>query len=223
MRVDRSLPALAVALAAGVLAAGVTTGAAAQPASPQPKVLDERQVTEKALLDALTPSAEELEGIRTRSLRVGPAGSTGAAAAATGAANAGTAAAAGSPAAAGTAAAVAAPRRDVSLLVTFVTNSSTLTSRAQQLLDVVGRALKSEQLAGLKFTVEGHADPRGTTEHNLALSQARAESVRDYLMRAHGIAGERLVPVGKGESELLNRAQPTAPENRRVTLVTRME
>jgi OmpA-OmpF porin, OOP family len=172
-----------------------------------PKVLEDNQVTEKALLDALTPSPEELEGIRTRSLRVGPASGQVA-----GAQTAGTAAAAS-----------AAPRRDVSLLVTFVTNSAALTNRAQELLDVVGRALKSDQLTSLKFTVEGHADPRGNSQSNLVLSQARAESVRKYLIAAHGVESARLFAVGKGDTELLNKAKPTAPENRRVTLVTRME
>lgn len=191
-------------LAAALLAVCASAGAQNTP----PKVLDDSQVTEKALLDALTPTADELDGIRTRSLRVGPAsgqvaGTQAGAAAAT--------------------SAVAAPRRDVSLLVTFITNSAALTNRAQQLLDVVGRALKSEQLAALKFTVEGHADPRGNPQSNLVLSQARAESVRKYLISAHGIEGARLAAVGKGDRELLNRAAPTAPENRRVTLVTRME
>jgi outer membrane protein OmpA-like peptidoglycan-associated protein len=171
-----------------------------------PKVLEDNQVTEKNLLDALTPTAEELEGIRTRSLRVGPASGQ----------------VAGTQAGAA-AVAPAAQRRDVSLLVTFITNSAALTNRAQQLLDVVGRALKSDQLAALKFTVEGHADPRGNHQANLALSQARAESVRKYLIATHGIEDGRLFAVGKGDKELLNKATPTAPENRRVTLVTRME
>jgi outer membrane protein OmpA-like peptidoglycan-associated protein len=193
------------ALAAALLAATFCAGAFAQ--NTPPKVLDDNQVTEKNLLDALTPSAEELEGIRTRSLRVGPAsGQVG-----------------GTQGGAATAATVAAPRRDVSLLVTFITNSAALTERAQQLLDVVGRALKSEQLAALKFTVEGHADPRGNPQSNLVLSQARAESVRKYLITTHGIEGARLAAVGKGDKELLNKVRPTAPENRRVTLVTRME
>lgn len=200
--------ALFTALGTAVLASVIASGAWAQ--NTPPKVLDDNQVTEKALLDALTPSADELEGIRTRSLRVGPAGG-GQVAGAQGAATA----------AAG--AAAPAPRRDVSLLVTFVTNSTALTNRAQQLLDVVGRALKSDQLATLKFTVEGHADPRGNRQANLALSQGRAESVRKYLIAAHGIEGARLFALGKGDAELMNKAKPAAPENRRVTLVTRME
>ena len=199
----------AILLAAMVLAIGAPAPALAQ-ATP-PKVLEDDQVTEKNLVDALAPSADELAGIRTRSLRVGPA--TGQA---TGSQTAGAAAAAGT-------ASAPLPRRDVSLLVTFVTNSAALTNRAQQLLDVVGRALKSDQLAALKFTVEGHADPRGNPQSNVVLSRARAESVRKYLIAAHGIEGARLFAVGKGDAELLNKANPIAPENRRVTLVTRME
>jgi OOP family OmpA-OmpF porin len=47
--------------------------------------------------------------------------------------------------------------------------------------------------------------------------------VRKYLIAAHGIEGARLFAVGKGDAELLNKANPIAPENRRVTRVTRME
>ena len=40
--------------------------------------------------------------------------------------------------------------------------------------------------------------------------------MRAYLVQVHGIAGRRLVALGKGKSEPLNRANPYAPENRRV-------
>jgi outer membrane protein OmpA-like peptidoglycan-associated protein len=177
-------------------------------ASAQPgRVLKDDEVTESKLIDALAPdTASPPAGVRTRSLRVAPAAPAGTTAAAAGA----TAAAAAAPA-----------RRDVSLLVTFHTNSAELTPRAQQLLDVVGRAMKSEQLAALSFVVEGHADPRGNPDANLRLSQARAESVRAYLVQSHGIDAARLAAVGKGDRELLNTQQPAAAENRRVTIVTR--
>jgi flagellar motor protein MotB len=38
----------------------------------------------------------------------------------------------------------------------------------------------------------------------------------------HAIGAERLSAVGKGDSEPLNTGNPAAPENRRVTLVTRV-
>jgi OOP family OmpA-OmpF porin len=107
-----------------------------------------------------------------------------------------------------------------SLLITFETNSAELTPKARQSLDVVARALKSDKLAEFKFSIEGHADPRGGEEYNLHLSQERAESVVNYLVDQHQIERDRLKPVGKGISEPLNTAHPDAPENRRVTIKT---
>jgi OmpA-OmpF porin, OOP family len=107
-----------------------------------------------------------------------------------------------------------------SLLITFETGSAELTPRAKQSLDVVAKALNSNKLSDFRFAIEGHADPRGGEEFNLQLSQARAESVVSYLSDQHQIARERLKPIGKGDSELLNKVHPDAIENRRVTIKT---
>src|SRR6185295_5477405 len=154
------------------------------------RVLKGNKVTEANLLDALTPPPEP---VLTRSLKVSRDG-----------------------------AGVSAPERkaSASLLITFVTNSADLSESARQQLDVVAAALKNDRLADYSFNVEGHADPRGSAEANLVLSQQRAESVREYLVSAHGIAADRLKAEGKGDKDLLNRAVPAAPENRRVTIVT---
>ena len=114
------------------------------------------------------------------------------------------------------------PPPSASLLITFETNSAKLTPQAQQSLEVVARALKSDKLTDFRFAVEGHADPRGNPESNLKLSQARAESVAAYLTQQQ-IDRARLKPVGKGSAELLNTAVPAAPENRRVTIKTLTE
>jgi OmpA-OmpF porin, OOP family len=191
-----ALLALAATLATGTVQA-------------QEKVLRENQVTQESLIDALggnKPAAAaaaadapdaSASGVRTRSFRPGvrPAA-----------------------AAAGTAAAAAQPAR-ASILVTFVTNSADLTPDAKRALDVLAGAMKSEKLADKRFTIEGHADPRGSEELNLRLSQARAESVRGYLTSTHGMAAERVNAVGKGSSALMKPNEPAAPENRRVTIV----
>jgi OmpA-OmpF porin, OOP family len=120
----------------------------------------------------------------------------------------------------------AAPRpkpASASLLITFETGSAELTPRAKQSLDVVAKALNSNKLSDFRFSIEGHADPRGGEERNLQLSQERAESVVGYLSEQHQIARERLKPVGKGDSELLNKVHPDAAENRRVTIKTLAE
>lgn len=189
-------------LAALLLTALFATGAA----QAQEKVLREGQVTQEALIDALAPAqaasaAESAEagtpGVRTRSFRPAarPAGAV-----------------------AGTAAASARPAR-ASILVTFVTNSADLTADARKALDVLAAAMKSDKLATVKFTIEGHADPRGSEELNQRLSQARAESVMAYLTGTHGLDASRVNAVGRGSSALMNPAEPAAPENRRVTIV----
>ncbi len=114
----------------------------------------------------------------------------------------------------------AARKPSASLLITFETNSAELTAQARKQLDVVARALSNDKLAEYHFNVEGHADPRGGDDLNQNLSQQRAESVIQYLVSAHGIAEARLKAIGKGSSELLNKNNPIAPENRRVTIVT---
>lgn len=159
-------------------------------------VLKEGQADVGTLVDALAPP-EQKAPKRTRSIRIvrDDAGSTPV-----------------SPK-------QAAQPAKVSLLITFDTNSANLTPGAKQSLDVVGQALASDRLAAARFAIEGHADPRGVAAANLKLSQLRAESVRNYLADSARIDRARLEAVGKGDSELMNKATPEAPENRRVTIV----
>ena len=53
-----------------------------------------------------------------------------------------------------------------------------------------------------RFYVEGHTDAAGSNEYNLNLSHKRAESVIRYLV-GKGLPADQLIPIGKGESELL--------------------
>jgi peptidoglycan-associated lipoprotein len=61
----------------------------------------------------------------------------------------------------------------------------------------------------VRVTIEGHADARGTNQYNLALSQRRANAIRDYLAGI-GIAADRMVVVSKGEEELTCREDTDA-------------
>ena len=159
------------------------------------KVLGGKDITESALIQALTPVPDSGDApTRTRSIRVSPENASIGASASV------------KPASA-------------SLMITFETNSAALTPRAKQSLDVVGEALASNKLASFRFAIQGHADPRGESEANLRLSQLRAESVRQYLVESKHIDESRLEAVGKGDKELINSANPAAPENRRVTII----
>jgi outer membrane protein OmpA-like peptidoglycan-associated protein len=107
-----------------------------------------------------------------------------------------------------------------SLLISFMSNSTNLTPAAKAALDQLGKALRSEQLAAYRFQVEGHADPRGPSDVNMRLSTERAQAVVQYLSSVGGVAPERLTAVGRGSTQPMNRHNPAAPENRRVTIIT---
>jgi outer membrane protein OmpA-like peptidoglycan-associated protein len=55
----------------------------------------------------------------------------------------------------------------------------------------------------ITIEIGSHTDSRGSDAHNLKLSQGRAQSVIDYLI-SKGIAAERLIAKGYGETKLLN-------------------
>ncbi len=70
-----------------------------------------------------------------------------------------------------------------------------------------------------KFTVEGHTDSVGSNESNQKLSEARANSVRDFLIN-EGIAGNRLTAIGYGEEKPIasNATSAGKKQNRRVEI-----
>ena len=55
-----------------------------------------------------------------------------------------------------------------------------------------------KQNANVRFTIEGHADERGSQEYNIALSDERANAVMKYLT-GQGIAATRMTTVPYGE------------------------
>ncbi len=80
--------------------------------------------------------------------------------------------------------------------VFFETDSSDLTSTAQATLDKQARWL--QQYGRYTFTVEGHADERGTREYNIALGQRRAEVTKNYLA-ARGVSASRMHIISYGK------------------------
>ena len=80
--------------------------------------------------------------------------------------------------------------------VFFESDQSDLTAQARATLDKQVQWLG--RYAQYTFTVEGHADERGTREYNIALGARRAQSVRDYLV-ARGIAANRMRTISYGK------------------------
>ncbi|MBK9081658.1 MAG: peptidoglycan-associated lipoprotein Pal [Rhizobiales bacterium] len=80
--------------------------------------------------------------------------------------------------------------------VFFETDSTELTAAAQATLDK--QATWLNQYGRYAFTVEGHADERGTREYNFALGARRSEAVKNYLA-ARGVAAGRMRTTSFGK------------------------
>jgi len=108
----------------------------------------------------------------------------------------------------------------VRLPIFFEFNSTTLRPEAHALLDKVGAALASDELATFRFSVEGHTDSVGSDGFNAQLSRDRAAVVKAYLM-AQGVPEERLATSGHGETTPVasNETDDGRQRNRRVELI----
>jgi outer membrane protein OmpA-like peptidoglycan-associated protein len=109
--------------------------------------------------------------------------------------------------------------KSIDLIIQFDLDSARLKPDSMPLLSSLVEAMKNDRLAAIKFKIEGHTDAQGSEQHNLKLSQSRADSVMAYLT-SKGVDKERLTGEGKGFSELLLPEKPKAAENRRVRITT---
>lgn len=107
------------------------------------------------------------------------------------------------------------------LALPFQSGSAALTPEAEKVLEALGRALNSSELSPYRFRIEGHTDTAGEAPVNLALSERRAATVREYLVGKHGVSASRLDALGLGETQLLVQTPDATPEprNRRVQIV----
>jgi peptidoglycan-associated lipoprotein len=80
--------------------------------------------------------------------------------------------------------------------VFFDSDSTDLTAQAQGTLDRQAEWLNRYKT--YSFTIEGHADERGTREYNFALGARRAEAAKTYLI-SRGVAASRIRTVSFGK------------------------
>jgi peptidoglycan-associated lipoprotein len=95
----------------------------------------------------------------------------------------------------------------------FDFNENVLSTEATAAIDRNAECVKKNGSRALSLT--GHTDPRGTEEYNLALSDRRAQAVRDRLQRVGATPGSvRLVP--KGEIDATGTEETGWAKDRRV-------
>lgn len=101
----------------------------------------------------------------------------------------------------------------------FETDSYDLDPEDRALLDAQARWLVANP--GVRVTIEGHCDERGTREYNLALGERRANAAKNYLA-ARGVDAGRMTVISYGKEQpvaLGSNAQAWAQNRRAVTVV----
>lgn len=102
--------------------------------------------------------------------------------------------------------------------VFFAVDQSTLSGDARATLE--GQATWLLANADYAVIIEGHADEQGTREYNIALSERRANSARDYLI-SRGVAPNRMriIPYGKERPVEVCSSEVCYAKNRRAVTV----
>ena len=95
--------------------------------------------------------------------------------------------------------------------ILFDVDSAALRSQSQQTLRDL--AVNFRQYPGEAFDIEGHTDSTGTDEHNMTLSQRRADSVAGYLID-QGVTSSQVTARGYGE--MRPKATNDTPEGRQL-------
>ncbi|MGD9807007.1 MAG: OmpA family protein [Deferribacterales bacterium] len=107
------------------------------------------------------------------------------------------------------------------LKINFKTNSAAIDE--DYLEDIQKFAVFMKANSHIKAEIQGHTDSKGAAEYNLQLSQKRAESVVDILVKKYGVSADRLTAVGYGENVPLvpNDSPANMLKNRRIDTVVK--
>jgi outer membrane protein OmpA-like peptidoglycan-associated protein len=100
----------------------------------------------------------------------------------------------------------------------FETNKAVIKADSFPILDAVRDVLRDNPK--IKLEIQGHTDNVGNGPYNMKLSQARADSVRQYIV-THGIEAGRLISKGYGMTQPLvpNSSEGNRALNRRVQFI----
>ncbi|MGA2780707.1 MAG: OmpA family protein [Smithella sp.] len=107
----------------------------------------------------------------------------------------------------------------IALNVEFDTNKAVVKEKYHNEIKKVSDFMKT--YPNTTAVIEGHTDNVHTAEYNQKLSEARANSVRQYLINHFGIKAYRLTAVGYGLTKPIasNNTEEGRQKNRRVQAV----
>jgi peptidoglycan-associated lipoprotein len=99
----------------------------------------------------------------------------------------------------------------------FDFDSSQLATNDRDILAQVARCFTTGPLKGRALTLVGRADPRGETEYNMNLGEARATSVRTYLANL-GVGADKMAETSRGALDATGHDEPSWRKDRRVDI-----
>jgi outer membrane protein OmpA-like peptidoglycan-associated protein/uncharacterized protein YidB (DUF937 family) len=104
-------------------------------------------------------------------------------------------------------------------IINFPTNSAQLPPESTAFLDKAAVAIKAAPV-GTVIEIDGNTDNTGDTNANMALSQQRANSVRDYLVQ-QGVDSSMLTTKGNGDTKPVasNDTEEGRFRNRRIEFI----
>ena len=108
----------------------------------------------------------------------------------------------------------------VDIDINFSVNSSRLSPNERRKVDIIAKALQSDELKRKRVLLGGHTDADGTDLSNMTLSQKRAATIATRLDRKFGIISDRVTPIGFGEIYPIadNGTLKGKKKNRRVSI-----
>jgi OOP family OmpA-OmpF porin len=104
--------------------------------------------------------------------------------------------------------------------IQFDPDSPIIRPPSYQTIGRIADALYDPSLLPYTFLVIGHTDATGRREASLALSQRRADSIRDVLVTTFKISPKRIKAIGLGEEQLQDSSHPTAAINQQIQVMT---
>jgi OOP family OmpA-OmpF porin len=108
----------------------------------------------------------------------------------------------------------------VTVDIQFNPGTPVIRPESYRTLGRIADALTNPALMSSTFLVVGRTDSTGRREINLALSQRRAEAIRDALATTFKISPKRVFAVGLGEEQLQDADHPRAVVNQQALIVT---
>jgi OOP family OmpA-OmpF porin len=103
--------------------------------------------------------------------------------------------------------------------VVFDQDSSLIRPASYQTIGAIADALTDPKLRPYRYLIVDHVESAGRRDHNLIVSQRRAESIRDVLVNTFKVSPKRLQALGLGEEQLQDVNRPPAPANARVQII----